>query len=624
MPDRIRFVALALLAAASLSAGAAPPAAPTLVYPAGTTPTITPYFQWNVATGATSYELLVQNTQGVAGDFRFPASACGTYCYATPSAPACVGTTTCPFLQSGMTYAWFVRASNADGTSAWSAGNTILVEGPPTLLSPAEGSSTSTTPSFAWRTMDAVHDFLVIEDLQSSGFLDSPLSHACAPVAGTALQECSADPLAPLLAGHRYAWYVDNNLGRSATFHFTVEGPTPVPVAPVLFAPADRGFTSTTPRYDWQASFGATSYYLLVQNTEGVAVGRSVSPMEAGCAGGTTCSFTPPDALVYGKQYNAFVNASNASGTSAWSEGHAFRVMIGGTPSPVSPSGTVATSTPTFSWTSPLPGPYVLLVQGDAAPLIYESISPACTFSSDTYRCSYKPATSLPGGASYYWRVANGAGWSDSWIFTVPLPPGVVPATPVPASPLGTIPAGTPYIWRISGGATEYDVLVQNTTGVAGFRTVRASDACETSADCELDETFPLTPGVPYNWFVRARNAAGSSGWSGAMSITVTSGAPPAAPALVAPSGSVPPSPVFTWIPVAGATRYSLLVQNTTGIWGSMEVDAAAAGCGSGTCTAAATFTLPASSVFNWFVKAYGLGGPGPGAWGGPLVISTP
>jgi hypothetical protein len=622
MSNRIHRVVLAVLAIASLSAGAAPPAAPTLVFPAGTTPTTMPYFQWNVSADATSYELLVQNTQGVAGDFRFPASSsCATYCFATPSAPTCVGTTTCPFLESGMTYAWFVRASNADGTSDWSAGNTILVEGAPTLRGPASDSMTSATPQFVWRTVDAVHDFLVIQDLQDSGFLDSPLSHACVPVAGTALMECSASLSAPLLAGHSYAWYVDDNLGRSATSRFTVTGPTPVPVPPTLFNPADRGITSTTPRYDWQASFGATSYYLLVQNTAGVAVSRSVTAMEAGCASASTCSFTPPGALVYGKQYNAFVNASNASGTSAWSAGHAFQVLIGGTPSLVSPSGTVAASTPTFSWTSPLPGPYVLLVQGEA-PLIYESISPACTFSSDTYHCSYKPATPLAGGASYNWQVANGAGWSAAWIFTIPAPAGTLPATPVPASPLGTIPAGTPYIWRIAAGATEYDVVVQNTTGVAGFRTVRASDVCETAGDCELDETFALTPGVPYNWFVRARNAAGASEWSGAMAITVTSGAPPAAPTLVAPSGAVPPSPVFTWIPVAGATRYSLLVQNTAGIWGSMEVDAAAAGCGSGTCTVAAAFTLPAASLFNWFVKAYGLGGPG--AWGGPLVITTP
>ena len=307
-----------------------------------------------------------------------------------------------------------------------------------------------------------------------------------------------------------------------------------------------------------------------------------------------------------------------------------FMVLIGGTASLVSPTGTLATPTPTFVWTSPLPGPYELDVQVPAGLTYFDQlVSPSCTFSSQTYRCSYTLPVGLPAGNTYAWQVGNAAGFSNAFQFSLPAPSGsgptMPPGTPIPVSPSGFVGPSMSFIWNPDPGTAEYDLLVQNTAGVAVMRTVNASDVCGTvGVDCDLDLAPALTPGAAYNWFVRARNSVGTSSWSSPLTIFTASAGLPSAPTLVAPQGSVPPSPTFTWNAVAGASRYSLLVQNTSGVWGSLDIDAAAAGCSSGlgACTASTSFGLPPHSMFSWFVKAFAPGGES--TWGGPMAISTP
>ena len=84
-----------------------------------------------------------------------------------------------------------------------------------------------------------------------------------------------------------------------------------------------------TPTYRWNMSPGATSYYLLVQNTAGVAVGESHTATELGCAGGGTgvCTWTPSVGLTHGATYSWFVNATNSLDTSAWSAGKSMTIQ---------------------------------------------------------------------------------------------------------------------------------------------------------------------------------------------------------------------------------------------------------------------------------------------------------
>ena len=84
-----------------------------------------------------------------------------------------------------------------------------------------------------------------------------------------------------------------------------------VPSAPTLLSPSGN-LATATPTYSWSALAGVTSYYLLVQNTTGVAIGASYSATSLGCGAGTgTCSVTPATALAGGTLYNWFVQATN-------------------------------------------------------------------------------------------------------------------------------------------------------------------------------------------------------------------------------------------------------------------------------------------------------------------------
>jgi hypothetical protein len=100
--------------------------------------------------------------------------------------------------------------------------------------------------------------------------------------------------------------------------------PSVLPAAPVLSAPSGL-LTTRTPTYTWAASLGATSYYLLVQNTAGIAVSQWLTASDLGCDSGGTCTAKPTKALDGLTAYNWFVSAKNASGASAWSVGKTIK-----------------------------------------------------------------------------------------------------------------------------------------------------------------------------------------------------------------------------------------------------------------------------------------------------------
>ncbi|MBC8023004.1 MAG: hypothetical protein H7Y14_07790, partial [Burkholderiales bacterium] len=147
---------------------------------------------------------------------------------------------------------------------------------------------------------------------------------------------CSVTPSIALAAGTNYNWFVNasNAYGTSAwsgVRQISVAGtPTPTPTsgppAAATHVSPIGTITTTNPVYVWNASGGATSYRLLVQNTNGVAVDLDVPATTAGCGAGTgTCSYNPNRVLTSNANWAWFLKASNASGSSAWSTGGQFR-----------------------------------------------------------------------------------------------------------------------------------------------------------------------------------------------------------------------------------------------------------------------------------------------------------
>jgi hypothetical protein len=128
------------------------PSAPILLAPANaaTNQSLTPTLSWNASTGATSYDLQVSTTS------NFTASV-QNFSGLTSTSKALTG------LANNTVYYWRVSATNASGTSLWSATflfTTLAAVVPPppattlaapVLVSPADrASNVSRTPTFTW------------------------------------------------------------------------------------------------------------------------------------------------------------------------------------------------------------------------------------------------------------------------------------------------------------------------------------------------------------------------------------------------------------------------------------------------------------------------------------------
>jgi hypothetical protein len=118
----------------SFVVAAGPPMAPQLLSPQGSAG-LAPTYSWSASTGADSYELVVQNTNGVTVMAAYDAWTLGCYgglgtCTVTPA--AWPGSTNCRLswgtclpLAGATQYAWFVRASIAGQAGAWSDGKSF-------------------------------------------------------------------------------------------------------------------------------------------------------------------------------------------------------------------------------------------------------------------------------------------------------------------------------------------------------------------------------------------------------------------------------------------------------------------------------------------------------------------
>jgi hypothetical protein len=88
----------------------------------------------------------------------------------------------------------------------------------------------------------------------------------------------------------------------------------------------------------------------------------------------------------------------------------------------------------------------------------------------------------------------------------------------------------------------------------------QASAVCSGST-CAATPSGAL-PAGPYAWFLLPKNASGEGDWSSAMSFQVQT---LPAPQQVGPAGlSATNQPTYRWVPVAGATGYSLWVDDAT------------------------------------------------------------
>ena len=294
-----------------------------------------------------------------------------------------------------------------------------------TLVSPS-GTIYDTTPTYTWHAVsNATWYLLWVNDSSGVKIQEWYTAADAGCPLGTGL--CSVTPTTQLASGAAMWWILTwNDAGYgpwSTGMSFTVSA---APGAAILISPS-KTIPDTTPTYTWNAVAGSTWYYLWVDDSTSAGLGKIkqwYTAAQAGCASGTgTCSVTPATALTPGAGTWWIQTYSNVYG--AWSSGMHFTVTPPRPAILVSPSGTIHTTTPTYTWMAvPESTWYYLWVddssQSGKIKQWYTAAQAGCA--SGTGTCSVTPATALAPGACTWWIQTYSSvlgAWSSGMHFTV-------------------------------------------------------------------------------------------------------------------------------------------------------------------------------------------------------------
>jgi GH25 family lysozyme M1 (1,4-beta-N-acetylmuramidase) len=152
--------------------------------------------------------------------------------------------------------AWYFDVSFTDGISGWvTETSTIAVAGPPatpTNSSPASGTTVYSAPDLTWNTdaTAATYNVYINNSEVASGLTTTSYQTSSSLTAGT------------------YNWYIQavnsSSSTNGASWSFTLSDP----VAPTYTAPANNATDYNIPTFSWNASTGATSYNVFLNNSK--------------------------------------------------------------------------------------------------------------------------------------------------------------------------------------------------------------------------------------------------------------------------------------------------------------------------------------------------------------------
>ena len=228
----------------------------------------------------------------------------------------------------------------------------------------------------------------------------------------------SFKPAAALDTSHLWQWrvrsYSDGVAGPYSDW-FPFSFPSSVPGTPYGLLPSGQ-MTQNPPTFTWNPATGADKYLVYVRDVD---LGTDIYALQVP---GT--EFTPPSPLNTSHSYTFRVRAHNNAG---WGPSSAVRYVDFATappPQPVAsgPSGTIGTTTPTFSWTQlPAVQKYRLWVY-NITDGQYEPTGFRQTLFYTTTQYTPPP---LPSGKSYRWSVkaynSQGPSTGTPWVtFDIP------------------------------------------------------------------------------------------------------------------------------------------------------------------------------------------------------------
>jgi len=528
------------------------PAAPTLSAPSdgATDQPTTSTLDWNSVSSADTYRVQLATTS----DFSSPVTDVS-------------GLTATQYEVSGLDYStgyyWRVRASNSEGSGNWSSEWSFTTEEEPpsppgtaTLISPEDGvTGVTTSPIFEWEAASDADSYRLLISTDESF---ASLQADTAGITTTTLQVEGLDNATT------YWWKVIavNNAGEteSETQSFTTEDTSLD--QPQLVDP-DDGATEqpTTLVLSWNAVDRADTYRLQLGSEE------AFQTVEVDQSDITATEFTAEN-LNSGTTYYWRVRASNADGSSSWSEIRSFTTayQVPDIPNLSSPNdGAVdQPTTLTLQWdASERAESYVLQVSADQEFLSLE-------FEQNGITGTEQEVKNVSNATTYYWRVravnpAGGSNWSGVWTFTTaskgnngngPNPPG----QSKPDDKEENVPRNPNFEWS----SVDADYYTLEVSMVSTGEVILEEDVYDTIFTPQQD----LAYNTDYQWRIKGVKDSVDGAWSELWTFTTEAEGdgeitdPPAVPVLTTPADGAENTsllPTFTWEPV-DADNYVLQV----------------------------------------------------------------
>ncbi len=497
-------------------------------------------FQWGTVAGATHYQLEISRVSN------------GTI-FRTVDLYNYTSTAQYGFLNDGTQYRWRVRAGNSLNWSSWSAYRTFTngssTLSAPNLTAPAYNSSISgTSVFFSWHPVTGANKYQ-LQVYKGSEAL---------PTKDLVLGNVTASEQFNFVSdGSQYRWRVraGNNADWGNWSSYFIFNSGSLPSAPALLSPSVGTIAGNSISFQWYPSSGADKYELLVtRDNDGSEFRRQ---LVGNHTANTQIGF-PNDGSVFRWK----VRAGNNAGWSPWSVERLFTNSgVVDTPVLLSPAADANAfgSAITFNWRS-APGATRYTVE------IVEVLAGGTILFKRQELGNVTSATfyDFPNdGSQFKWRVRSGnvSTWSDNWSSYRTFSNGLLPGPVTLTSPVNnaTEPGSSVnFSWSASpvAGTDKYNLQVMRVRDG-----LIVKDAILDNVTASTQTGFP-GDGTRYQWRVRAGTKDGWGNWSGFN--TFTSGGLNQ-PILLLPlnNGSVESAWVtFEWKPVAGATRYRLIIED--------------------------------------------------------------
>jgi hypothetical protein len=381
----------------------AAPAAPALASPsnAATGVSTSPTLSWNASTGAVSYQVQVSTSSSFSTTVVDQSGITGTS-YAVSG------------LSNNTLYYWHVNATNAGGTSsysgAWSFTTIVAAPPAPALALPSNAATgVSTSPTLSWSASSGSVSYR-LQVSTSSDFSTVVVDQSSITGTSYAVSGLSNNML--------YYWHVNaTNAGGTSSYSGAWNFTTIVtaPAAPALASPTNAATgVLTNPTLSWSASTGAASYRLQIS----IASDFSTPVVDQSNITSTTYAVS---GLSNNTLYYWRINATNAGGTSSYSNAWSFTTIVAAPAAPAlaSPSNaaTGVSPSPTLSWTAST-GAASYRLQVSTGSSFTTTVVDQSNITGTTYAVS-----GLSNNTLYYWRVnATNAGgtssYSGTWNFT--------------------------------------------------------------------------------------------------------------------------------------------------------------------------------------------------------------